>query len=239
MKKQIDSLVKLQEMDRSLDRLRWQIAQGPERLRGLEEEAHTLEEEIEADKRRIQDLKKTQRQYEADIEDDIAHIRKSRGRLMSIKNNREYRALLKEIEEAEKGTADTEDKLLGCLEELEELNEELETKEKALVALGERLESEETATAIELARVQEELSDIETCKKELIETIDSKLLEKYERIKAASGGIAVALVDNATCSECHMGIPPQMYNELQRQDTLEFCPNCQRIIYWKRTEAAA
>lgn len=233
MKRQIDFLVKLQEKDRALDRLRWQIREGPERLQGLEKELGALEENIETDKGRIQDLKKTQREYEAEIEDGLAHIKKSRGRLMSIKNNKEYRALLREIEDTEKGNVAKEDKVLGCLEELEDLNKELEAKEKDLSGMRDRLESEKKAIAKEVARVHEEFSGVEKSRKELLQTIDPQLLAKYEQIKATSGGIAVALVNNATCSECHLGIPPQMYNELQRQDTLKFCPNCQRIFCWK------
>ncbi len=239
MKEQINLLVKLQEKDRVLDRFRRQIREGPERLQDLEKELQTLEEDVEADRRRIQDLKKTQREYEAEIEDGLAHIRKSRGRLMSVKNNREYRALLREIEEAEKGNADKEDTILSCLEELETLGRELEAKEKGLSAMRDRLESEKTAVSKEVARVHEELSDTEKSREKLVQTVAPQLLAKYEQIKARSGGIAVALVNNATCSECHLGIPPQMYNELQRQDTLRFCPNCQRIICWKEAETSA
>lgn len=239
MKEQINLLVKLQQKDRVLDRFRRQIREGPERLQDLEKELEGVEEGVEADKRRIQELKKTQRDYEAEIEDGLAHIRKSQGRLMGIKNNKEYRALLREIEEAEKGNADKEDRILSCLEELEKLNKELEAKEKGLSAMRDRLESEKTAIAKEIARVQEELSDTEKSREKLVETITPELLSKYEQIKARSGGIAMALVNNATCSECHLGIPPQMYNELQRQDSLKFCPNCQRIIYWKEAETSA
>ncbi|MCK4487075.1 MAG: hypothetical protein KAU38_09980 [Desulfobacterales bacterium] len=239
MKEQINLLVKLQQKDRVLDRFRRQIREGPERLQDLEKELEGVEEGVEADKRRIQELKKTQRDYEAEIEDGLAHIRKSRGRLMGIKNNKEYLALLREIEEAEKGNADKEDRILSCLEELEKLNKELEAKEKGLSAMRDRLESEKTAIAKEIARVQEELSDTEKSREKLVETITPELLSKYEQIKARSGGIAMALVNNATCSECHLGIPPQMYNELQRQDSLKFCPNCQRIIYWKEAETSA
>ncbi len=239
MKKQIDFLVKLQEKDRALDWFRWQIREGPERLQGLEKELVGLQEDVEADKRRIQDLNKTQREYETEIEDGIAHIRKSRGRLMSIKNNKEYHALLREIEETEKGNSDKEDKALGCLEDLDKLNKELEAKEKGLSAMRDRLESEKAVIAKELARIREEFSTVEKSREKLIQTIDPQLFIKYEQIKATSGGIALALVNNATCSECHLGIPPQMYNELQRQDTLKFCPNCQRIIFWKKTETSA
>lgn len=238
MKKQIDLLVQLQSKDQAIKQLTWRLNEGPERLQGLERQLQRLEKELEEVKARIQELQKAQRQYEADIEDAIAHIKKSRGRLMSIKNNKEYQALIKEIEETEKGNAEKEDKVLTCLEELEELNQDVETKEKDMSAMRDRLKSEEVTTAKEVAHIQEELSDMDRFRVQLTQTIDSQLLAKYEQIKARTGGIAVAVVNNATCSECHLNIPPQMYNELQRQDTLKFCPNCQRIIYWKEAEPA-
>lgn len=238
MKKEIDLLVRLQEKDLVLDQLRWQISEGPERLHAQEEELHAQEEDVEAVKRRIHDLKKKQREHEAEIEDGLAHIRKSRGRLMSIKNNKEYLALLREIEETGKVNANKEDSVLDCLEELEKLNMEFEAKEKGLSAMRDSIESEKRAVAKEVASIHEELSDTEKSRENLGRAINPQLLAKYEQIKTISGGIAVALVNNATCSECHLSIPPQMYNELQRQDTLRFCPNCQRIIYWKGAEVA-
>jgi predicted nucleic acid-binding Zn-ribbon protein len=215
------------------------MREGPERLQGLAEELQRLEGNVEDDKERVQDLKKAQRQYEAEIEDAIAHIKKSRGRLMNIKNNKEYRALIREIEETERGNADKEDKVLACLEELEQLKKQIEDREEDLAAMRDHIKSEEITVAKETAHVEKELSDMDGSRAELMQSIDSQLLVKYEQIKAWGGGIAVSLVNNATCSECHLSIPPQMYNELQRQDALKFCPNCQRIIYWKAAEPAA
>jgi predicted nucleic acid-binding Zn-ribbon protein len=215
------------------------MREGPERLQGLRKALQGLEQEVEDDNKRIQELKKTQRQYEIEIEDAIAHVKKSRGRLMNIKNNKEYRALIREIEETEKRNSEKEDKVLACLEESENVRKEMEAKEERLLAMRDELKSEEVATEEEVARIEKELSDMNKSRGELMQTIDSQLLSKYEQIKAGSGGVALALVNNATCCECHLSIPPQMYNELQRQDTLKFCPNCQRIIYFKETEPAA
>jgi predicted nucleic acid-binding Zn-ribbon protein len=215
------------------------MREGPERLQGLAGELQRLEGNVEDDKERVQDLKKAQRQYEAEIEDAIAHIKKSRGRLMNIKNNKEYRALIREIEDTERGNADKEDKVLACLEELEQLKKQIEAREDDLAAMRNHIKSEEITVAKETAHVEKELSDMDGSRAELMQSIDSQLLVKYEQIKARGGGIAVSLVNNATCSECHLSIPPQMYNELQRQDALKFCPNCQRIIYWKAAEPAA
>jgi predicted nucleic acid-binding Zn-ribbon protein len=236
VREQINLLVELQDKDQTLDRLRWQIRQGPEQLQDLERQISKLEEDIAFDRLRVQEVQKAQRQYEADMEDAVAHMRKSRGRLMTIKSNKEYRALLREIEETEKSNAVREDKVLACLEELEELTKEIEAKGERLSVLRDRLRGEEITIRAEMADLQEELSAVASTRAKLIENIDARLLARYERIKARSGGIAIALVNNATCSECHLGIPPQMYNELQKQDTVQLCPNCQRIIYWKGGE---
>jgi len=239
VKKQVDLLVKLQEKDQTIDKLTWQIRQGPERLKGLETQLQMLEQGIEDDKQRVQELQQIQHQHESEIEDGVAHIRKSRGRLMGIKNNREYKAFLREIEDTEKENAKREDKVLECLEEIERLNQGFELKENELSVLLDGLDSERKAVDEEVARIQKELANMEQGREGLMQTIDSNLLGKYKQIKGMTGGIVLSLVNHATCSACHLGIPPQMYNELQRQDTLQFCPHCQRIIYWKEAESTS
>jgi predicted nucleic acid-binding Zn-ribbon protein len=239
VKKQVDLLVELQEKDQTIDQLLWQMREGPERLKALETQVQSLEQAIEDDKKRVEELRQALRQYESDIEDGVAHIRKSRGRLMSIKNNREYKALLREIEDTEKENGKREDKVLECLEEIEQLNQGFELKESDLSKLQDTLKAEKKAVNEEVARIQEQLTGVEKVREGLMQSIDPNLLGKYQQIKKMSGGIAVSLVNHATCGACHLGIPPQMYNELQRQDTLQFCPHCQRIIYWKETEPAS
>ena len=61
--------------------------------------------------------------------------------------------------------------------------------------------------------------------------IEPELMKTYITIRE-NRGTAVAGVNDAVCQGCHLNIPPQMYNELQRCDSLKFCPHCQRIIYW-------
>ena len=64
--------------------------------------------------------------------------------------------------------------------------------------------------------------------------LEPEFLKKFQMIKEQQvTGIAVVPVKDAVCLGCNMNIPPQMYNELQRCDSLKLCPYCQRIIYWK------
>ncbi|HYQ82359.1 MAG TPA: C4-type zinc ribbon domain-containing protein, partial [Anaeromyxobacteraceae bacterium] len=66
---------------------------------------------------------------------------------------------------------------------------------------------------------------------EVSKKVDPGLLAKYENIRRRRAGIAVAPVVGGTCRGCNRNIPPQLNIVLQRADTIEICPNCQRIIY--------
>ena len=73
----------------------------------------------------------------------------------------------------------------------------------------------------------------------LAKSIPADLLAQYERIRKRNNGIGVIPVWKAVCSGCHMNIPPQLYNELQRSNDLLSCPNCNRIMYFQNQEKSS
>ncbi|UCD32982.1 MAG: hypothetical protein JSV38_03655, partial [Desulfobacterales bacterium] len=81
---------------------------------------------------------------------------------------------------------------------------------------------------------KERLAELENDWESVSGKIDSGLLKTYDLIKERNKGrLAVVPVKDAVCHGCNVNLPPQLYNELYRGDTLKFCPNCQRIIYWE------
>jgi predicted nucleic acid-binding Zn-ribbon protein len=82
-------------------------------------------------------------------------------------------------------------------------------------------------------------SDIEVLEKERVrfcQAIDVELLKRYNFLKERKGGLAVSPVIKGVCQTCHLGIPPQKFNELIRCQELLKCPNCHRMIYWGEDE---
>ena len=237
MREQIDLLVKIQEKDQTLNQLRRQMQEGPQRIKESERALEGIEQDLEAYRRQIQESQTLQRQYEAEVEDAVERVRKSKARLLTIKNNKEYHAVLKEIEDTERKNAEKEDEILGCMEEIEGLKRTLQDKEKDLSAMKARFDKETKTIEAQMGQAQEQLFEDEKKRGEMAETVDPKILARYEQLRAGSRHLVVVLVENATCSGCHVSIPPQMYNELQRRDSLKFCPNCQRIIYWEDRNA--
>jgi len=69
--------------------------------------------------------------------------------------------------------------------------------------------------------------------------IPADVLAKYDKIRGRSRGIAVISVWKGICNGCHMNLPPQLYNELQKSAELMICPNCNRIIYFQNMDKPA
>jgi len=93
---------------------------------------------------------------------------------------------------------------------------------------GEAVEIEKRSAALqaELAKGREE-------RERIASQVEPEVLRRYGAIRMRRG-LAVVAVSEGTCLGCHMNIPPQLYNQLQRTDTILTCPQCYRIIYWDR-----
>jgi len=85
---------------------------------------------------------------------------------------------------------------------------------------------------LEVEQGKKDLHALQVNWETLSETVEPELMKHYMELKQQIKGGVMASVQNAVCNGCHMNIPPQMYNELQRFDSLKYCPFCRRIIYW-------
>ena len=88
----------------------------------------------------------------------------------------------------------------------------------------------------DLNAVDTDVANWEQKRIDLQRDVPDELLVRYERIKKRNKGVGVTSVWKAVCNGCHMNIPPQLYNELQRSDDLLSCPNCNRIMYFQDME---
>jgi hypothetical protein len=88
----------------------------------------------------------------------------------------------------------------------------------------------------ELSSIDTDYANWEQKRNELMKKVPADLLSRYERIRNRNNGIGVISVWKAVCNGCHMNIPPQLYNELQKSAELFDCPNCHRIMYFQNME---
>src|SRR5439155_20681965 len=81
---------------------------------------------------------------------------------------------------------------------------------------------------------QRDLSGLEEYlkqRKEIERTISADLVPRYERVRKARGGIAVAAARHEVCEICQVRIRPQVFQEIRSNDQIIACDACQRILY--------
>jgi len=239
LKEKLLTLISLQECDSQLVKLSAKKTRLPEKIRKMEESFLVFKENTEQNKKKLAQIRAQRAEYEADIKKTNDSVIKTRERLLEVKNNKEYQAMLKEIETAEKTKGDIETKIIVLMEEMEKIvvlvKQDDETLQQATVKYAE----EKKAIEDELNAVDTDSAIWMEKKSALQKLLPEALLSQYEKIKKRNNGIGVISVWKAVCSGCHMNIPPQLYNELQRSNNLLNCPNCSRIMYFDNQEKSA
>jgi predicted nucleic acid-binding Zn-ribbon protein len=233
LKEQLSLLIELQKLDLTLSRLNLKKKELPEKIAKLDEAFRTFFASLEAERKKVDELHKHHKEREEKLKKGIENLKKTKDRLQEVKTNKEYQAILKEIETIEDKNSEIEDEIIVALEGFDKVKDQFISKEKDFEDF--RLQYEQNKK-----KMEEELNildaDFLTCQQksgELGKKIHDPLLKKYEIIKGIRSGLAVAPVWKEICRGCHMNIPPQMYIELQKSTELISCPNCNRIIYWR------
>ena len=144
--------------------------------------------------------------------------------------------MLKEIETAEKARGDMESQIIVLMEEMDKLALLVKKDDETLKQAAGRHEEEKKVIEDDLSAVDADTMTWTEKRDDLQKRIPADLLSRYERVKKRNNGVGVIPVWKAVCGGCHMNIPPQLYNELQRSNDLLSCPNCNRIMYFKNQE---
>ncbi|HOU56885.1 MAG TPA: C4-type zinc ribbon domain-containing protein [Smithellaceae bacterium] len=238
MKEQLLLLIGLQECDSQLVKLAAKKTRLPEEIQAMENDFQAYRESIEQNKQKQEDLKARRAEYEAAIKKIGDGMIKTKGRLLEVKNNKEYQAMLKEIETAEKTLGEMETRIIALMEDMDKLSVLVKQDDAVLAQETRKHEQEKKIIEDDLSAVDADTACWTEKRAELQKQIPADLLNRYERIKKRNNGVGVISVWKAVCSGCHMNIPPQLYNELQRSNELLSCPNCNRIMYFKNQEKA-
>jgi len=153
--------------------------------------------------------------------------------MFEVKTNKEYQALLTEIEGIKEATSREEEEILQVLEEIDELKKDHSKREKEVTTTLEKIEREKK-------KIQEKMDQGDGLWKEqkerrelLSKRLESGLFKLYNTLKEKRQGVGVVNVRDETCQGCFMNIPPQMFIEVQKYKSLIRCPNCNRILYWE------
>ncbi len=233
MREQLELLWELQKIDLTLKRIKEEKDRYPKEIKKLDERQNIEKEKIQKEREKIESLEKERRQKEKHLNAEQEKIKRTEGRMFEVKTNKEYQALLSEIEGTKEATGREEEEILQVLEEIDELKKDLSKREKEVTSTLEKIEREKK-------KIQEKMDQGDKLWKEqkerrdlLSKRLESGLFKLYNTLKEKRQGVGVVNVKDETCQGCFVNIPPQMFIEVQKYNTLIRCPNCNRILYWE------
>jgi predicted nucleic acid-binding Zn-ribbon protein len=228
---ELRNLVALQDLEIKIASLQKQAADIPSKSQGFDNELQRVRAEYQERIAHMKEIANRRRTLEGQV--DLLRVKLSRlkDQLMAVKTNKEYTAMLHEIQVAEDQIRSEEDKILEIMEEMEGKEKNLQQAEQEMLKKCAELQenirqTNESAPLLEseLARLREEGVLMES-------QIGPELLSRYRRIAEARKGIALAEAKDELCSACHVRIRPQMYAELLRTESIHACDSCSRILF--------
>jgi len=233
IKEQIMFLKQLQGIETHTFHIAKKLKDIPAKLEEFDRRICEFEQDINKETETIDELKKQYRGHESDLKANLSKIKRSNEKLGSVKNNKEYQAILKEIDDIKVKNSEIEDNMLSCLDLIEETEKRIKSRKRDLAVFAREVEEEKEKVFAESLAGEQKLLELEEEKKHLMEKIDPEYFTKYNMVRDVVGLMAISQVKDAICLGCHVSIPPQRYNELQRFECLQYCPYCHRIIYWE------
>ena len=232
IKTQANILIKLQTIDNEKRSLQSTLDSVNSRIESIERPLKEHEQTWQRKKEKLEDLRKIYRDREREVQTHRHQIEKSGEKARSVKTNKEYQSILKEIDELKTKISNIEDEMLENIEQVESIEIEVANEKNELTLIQSDIRQKIRAIEDETVVTQEKLNILLKNRKAVIEGLSPVVLDYFEKVRAKVGLLTVAAAKDAVCQGCHVNIPPQLYNELQRYEQLVQCPNCQRIIYF-------
>lgn len=233
MKKDIKSLKELQAIDLEVKKIDDEIISGAKEIEKRRLDIEKLKEKIAALHEKQENMGTRKRELEAGVEDEVAKMKDRQSKLMNVQTNREYQSLLKEIEDSKKSNREREDELVSLMERSENIQKELEELNNVCGAQEKLLAEEEARINTDNQNLASKKDQIGKQREEKAKKVSVGGLKKYEMLREKRNGLAVVGVTAGVCRGCNMNIPPQLFNNLLKNDELLTCPTCHRMMFYE------
>lgn len=233
MQEQIRLLVELQKVDAIIGEMKIKRKEGPKKVAELESDLNAVKAELEQYKSELEELKKERRAKEGFLQMEVERVHRSEERLKDIKTQKEYQALVKEVEQGKKLNASREEDILKLIADIEEREKAASEKADSLKTREDEYKKEKETLDGELAKIDAEFDGKRKEWEGIAKKVKPNILKMYQRVSERRNATSVVPVNKGACTGCHMNLPPQLYNQVQKGHEMLQCPACHRILYWQ------
>ncbi len=231
MQSKMTLLRDLQEIDQEISAIEATRQGYKDEMEGFAAEAARIQEMLDQLNDEISTLKADESQIMQELQKQRDQVAKVEARLPEIQTQKEYVAVLKEIDLAKKANKELEESLESKLQEISVLDEDRKEKDSQLAAIAEKSDARGAELESLLTESEETLQKRIQGRESVAADLPKGLLRQYQNLFKRRDGLALAPARNGACLGCNMQLPPQQFNKLLHATEIETCPHCNRILF--------
>lgn len=237
MKKRLELLEQLQEIDYLIDNLKTARNGLAGEMGGIEQALIDARLELAGLESRVVQLEQEKRELEAGQAAEQENIRRSETNMKEIKTNKEYQAVGREIAAARRQAAEIDEQTLQKIGLIDELNTEIAALNDTLAELEKNTSQRREEKQTEIDKIQQDIDEDVARREAITNELPASLVKRYNALREQRRGQAIAIARDGYCLGCNMNLPPQLYNSLFRSDEVISCPHCQRVLILKQQQS--
>lgn len=235
----LHGLIKLQGVENRLRAAKTKLARCRRSVLFQENQLRALQSGLEAKQEEIKLTSLQISRLELDLKGRDEQIGKLRNQLNLARTNKEYSALLTELNTAKADDSKLETQVLELMKnkEIDEAAcEEIKLQIEEQRSKVEEVRKESEVKAVDL---EKDVAEIQKEWDEAAKGIPGEALQIFERVAETYDGEAMAEVEQTqnngtfSCGGCFMGLPAEVVNVLSGRDEIIRCTSCTRILYLK------
>lgn len=233
---QIDALERLAALDAQLKELEDELSRERDALSGKQTHLAALDTKLSASQKSVSEMEKVRNDLMQELRQMSLQIDRSREKLSRVRTEREANAAA-ELEELRKLYRDRELEIEKLTALVDQARSEIESTEGEQQELSAELGQTSNEVESRLGGVEKQAAEKYDARKKIVSEIQPTLYRRYELVRKRKG-TAIAFTVEGTCSECHMLLPPMMFQKLMRSEEFGQCPSCHRILYFRPSAPA-
>ena len=231
-KLQLQQLVQLQKIDDQIFEHKKALADIPIQLDSARAELEEKKNILKVVTEEIETLQKQRKDLELEVQGENDHMAKAKTKLPAVKTNKEYTAILVEVDAIKEKVSKIEDMELEVMEALEVKAKEIPGVEKKCKEEDAHFNEYRLKKATEEERFKQELEELVEKRKNISAQLETVILKRYEKISNSRDGRAVAGLRENICQGCFQQVLPQMVIEVKVAEKIHQCEGCMRFLFW-------
>ena len=117
------------------------------------------------------------------------------------------------------------------MEQADKLHGEISLAEKTASAARDSVNRQLTDLEEKSKTLETQLGQLKSERVQLAQKVDEDVVERYERLFASKGDVAVVAVEHGVCTGCHMKVTTATVNRAKSGNEIVSCEQCGRILY--------